>query len=342
MGLALFSSACLLLVSFGGISSAPVHPSIVTAPVSGATWSSGRDIGVNTGLISSVSCPSRFFCMASAGSSPDGSSRGSYAITYTNGVWSKGKRVTPASGSEAGLSTNPVSCSSASFCAAGFGGGYAYTYSTGTWSSGQKVGLGPYGFSSVSCPTATFCAATLSGGDAYMYDNGSWSQRQELGGALEDLTSVSCPSSSFCVAVGSQSENTYFNGVWSSETQIDPTFGDLLQSVSCPSSSFCIAVNNNGSAYTYADGTWSNGRTVDRRGHFESISCPTTGFCMAVDSLGAAFTYSNGTWSDRHQLERDDAGLNVVTCASATFCIASGREVFQFSVAKRHHRFRTT
>jgi hypothetical protein len=83
-------------------------------------------------------------------------------------------------------------------------------------------------------------------------------------------------------------------------------------------------------AYTYSDGSWSDGVSVESETELslKSVSCPSASFCAAVDSGGNAFTDINGVWSGPHQLTPTlplgELTLSSVSCPTATFCVAVG------------------
>lgn len=109
-----------------------------------------------------------------------------------------------------------------------------------------------------------------------------------------------------------------------------------LVSVSCSSASFCVALgigpSTGASASIYSHGTWGPSHPIDPHTYQDSISCPTSDFCLAVDSLpgispegyqgGYAFIYDAGTWSSLKRV--DPVSLGSVSCASVSFCVATG------------------
>jgi serine/threonine protein kinase len=111
---------------------------------------------------------------------------------------------------------------------------------------------------------------------------------------------------------------------WSGGRRIDTVAG--LASVSCASAQFCAAADSGGNALTYSGGSWSAPHPLSSKG-LSWVSCPTTGFCVATSNSSDLYTYSGGKWSAPTELfgvNGAPAHLTSVSCASATFCMATG------------------
>jgi serine/threonine protein kinase len=111
---------------------------------------------------------------------------------------------------------------------------------------------------------------------------------------------------------------------WSGGQRIDAADG--LTSVSCASSDFCAAADSGGNAFTYSDGKWSAPQRLSSDG-LSWVSCPAAGFCVATSNGSVLYTYSGGKWSPPTELFGDNgkpAHLTSVSCATTTFCMATG------------------
>jgi hypothetical protein len=191
---------------------------------------------------------------------------------------------------------------------------------TGTWTATE----GPANFgteSRVSCVSASQCVATGGNGyDGLLLTNsgGSWAAVQtpspaNLGSEGFGVDGVSCSSASQCVAVGSYEDTaeneeglllTDSGGSWTvAQAPLPANAADFgsgalsLSGVSCPSASQCVAVGG----YQTTDGD------LDR---------------------GLLLTDSGGSWTAAQAPVpanyADDAGLDGVSCLSASQCVAVG------------------
>ena len=111
---------------------------------------------------------------------------------------------------------------------------------------------------------------------------------------------------------------------WSAAHRIDAA--DNLTSVSCASSTFCAAGDATGNAFTYSGGSWSAPQHLSSNG-LSWMSCPAAGFCVATSNGSLLYTYSGGKWQAPTELFGQNgaaAHLTSVSCASTTFCMATG------------------
>ena len=209
---------------------------------SGGQWSSPTRLLSGTGAgkpaqLTSVSCASASFCLATGNT---------HGYAYSGGSWARGVAV------EHGTMLTSVSCASAQFCAAVDSGGNVYTYSGSSWSKPRPVST--VGLSWVSCPTAAFCLASGPGTALYAYSGGAWAASGPLAsadGGPVHLTSVSCATASFCLATGNQDGYTYSHGRWARGVVIEHG-KKKLTAISCASAGFCAAVDAGGNVYTYS------------------------------------------------------------------------------------------
>jgi hypothetical protein len=169
-------------------------------------------------------------------------------------------------------------------------------------------------FYGISCASTVGCLAVgaystetnggffPAGALAEWWDGHTWTLLTQPAGSVE-LTSVSCPGATSCVAVGwGTSDLTTFAAEWSgtSWTTLTTPSEGVLTGISCPSVTECIAV---GSDSLHFAGQWTGG----------------TGFTlMAMPSPGTTAVDPSGF------LGGGDYGLDGVSCASATACLAVG------------------
>lgn len=292
------------------------------AAAAASGWSRAVSADIDGSLLS-VSCPTSGFCAAvdNAGD----------AVLFQHGNW----------GAPAGINgtavLSSVSCLSSASCVAVSLNGSAFVYSGGSWSSTGDIDSGN-GIATVSCPSSTFCMAGDNAGNVLTYDGHSWSVPNAVD-SNATISAVSCTSSSFCVAVDNLGNAlVYSDGSWTSNRDIDGS--TPLNAVSCASASFCMATDATGNALQFDGTNWSNPSSVDAGNSINSVSCPVTGFCAAVagvgnDQGGDALTYSGGAWSPPARI--DTTGLDGVSCASASFCVAvdDGGQAFTYPASNQ-------
>ena len=225
-----------------------------------------------------------------------------------------------------------VSCTSATSCVAG-GSYFVSNYhaqafvsvlSGTTWTDTELAGAlnagGSAQITSVSCTSASFCVAggyykdSNSKYQAFVsvFNGTNWTCSEVAGvlnaGGSAQINSVSCTSASFCVAGGyygdSNGNPQAFVSVYNGTTWTDTKVAGALNiggyasiaSLSCTSATSCVA-----GGYYY----------------------PDSGYVQAFVSV-----YNGTTWTDTEvvgALSTDGfAGVNSVSCASASFCVAGG------------------
>lgn len=253
-----------------------------------------------------------------------GASSPSPAVSPLPQGWSGGQSV-----DNNGSYLTSVSCPTQNFCMAvdngGNSGTYAYAYSNGTWSNGTAVDSQSDGFIQVSCASADFCAA-ISTTEAYMYSEGSWTSDSFPGvdNTVQALTAVSCPLVGYCFATSNNDYYIYSNGKWGPGISLEQQ--NDLTSLSCATTTFCMAGDNAGNVYEYSGGSWSGPTQTGADEQIGGITCPTATFCMVIAPGNTVYIYADGSWSN-NQLYGADGGaanLNAISCASASFCVATG------------------
>jgi hypothetical protein len=238
-----------------------------------------------SGGLSTVSCSSATFCVASDG---EGN-----AFVYNGTEWSAPQRAT-----DNGLVS--LSCSSPSFCGALDSVGDALFYDGSSWSTPRAVTGASQGVS-ISCLSSSFCMAVDGGATgAFRYSGSSWASAGSLnvstpaGGSEPNVASaVSCSTQTTCAALDNFGEAfTWVGGKWSGAFQFDQDLMDGNDALSCPSASFCMVVDSDGIATSWNGTSWSPGARIDGvNSGLSDVSCPSAGRCVAVDGSGRVLTY---------------------------------------------------
>ena len=285
-------------------------------------WSGPTTVAGGTALLD-VSCPTPSACVAVDG---NGGSE-----TLKQGRWSAALPVTGA-GSSFDDAIVALSCSATSSCAAAVTNGDVPLYDGTTWSASSVVDREGH-LTGLSCPASRFCVTVDDTGEVLTY-NGTWSAPINVddGG---DLVSVSCTSPHFCLAVSEDSPaTTYrFDGAsWSSAAAPNPSTPrggsepNVLSWVSCATSEYCVALDDFGEAFIWNGRNWSGAVDFDKnlQDGSDAVSCSSLDFCMIVDDNGIAVALSDGALGLRTQLDSGAVGLNSVSCATTTRCVAVG------------------
>jgi len=184
--------------------------------------------------------------------------------------------------------------------------------------------------SSMSCSSSSFCMAVSTAGQVLVFQDGSWGPPVQLGdSATAGL--VSCAPGGFCVvtalgaSLGETLVFTYDAGAWSAPVTV-PDFD--ITDVSCASSSFCLAVDNGGDVLDYNGSSWTSPESIGASGNahpLADVSCVTSAFCAAVDTSGNLLTIDGtSVISDTPENVFPPNSPLSVSCASTTFCVATG------------------
>jgi hypothetical protein len=176
-----------------------------------------------------------------------------------------------------------------------------------------------------------------------------------------NLYGVTCTAPGACVAVGFYTQadgvsqgliETLRNGTWTPATAPSLPSGPgqvWLVAVSCATTTSCAAVGyisgREGLIETLANGAWhSSAAPVPRSAaglgpeQLSGVACPAAGACVAVGyvgtdqkSQGVIDTLANRTWTaataplpTNAASAGQSAGLSAVSCATASYCVASG------------------
>ncbi len=278
--------------------------------------------------VNSVSCASTTSCVA-GGYYTDSNGHQAFVSVYDGSTWTD-TEVAKALNVGGYASVISVSCASTTSCVAGgyysdSSGHQAFVsvYDGSTWTDTEvakalNVG-GDASVNSVSCASTTSCVAggsyVDSGGyfQAFVsvYDGSTWTDTEVAKalnvGAAAEVNSVSCVSSTFCVAGGIYEDagtiqafvSVYDGSTWT-DTEVAKALnvggGANVNSVSCASTTSCVA----GGYYT---GSSSHAQA------FVSV-------------------YDGSTWTDTEVAGALNvgvsAGVNSVSCASTTSCVAGG------------------
>jgi hypothetical protein len=245
-----------------------------------------------------------------------------------------------------------VSCTSTSFCLAiGISqpddadaqAGNAFTFNGTSWSGPTQIEANVGDNLSVSCASSDFCAVVDGNGNAITFNGSTFSAPMSLNsrfsGASAEGTpnfTVSCPTNGFCMAIDSRDYYTYDGTGWASGQSLPiPDFSAGNYDISCADSSFCAAVNQNGTAITLKDGTWSSPTLIDQTMQSEfsdnafgemTVSCPSASFCAAIDSAGNDSIYNGSTWTTAAPTGDTGGALHDLSCPSTSFCAAVDSE----------------
>ncbi|MTD15162.1 hypothetical protein GIS00_14560 [Nakamurella sp. YIM 132087] len=184
----------------------------------------------------------------------------------------------------------------------------------------------------VDCFEVDRCVAVGNSG-AWIFDGAEWSEKVRISG-LGTAFSVSCTGPTFCVAITDTGFTMFDGETWSAPEVIDPAGG--ITSVSCVSEHWCMAttsraidqLNSVGEVLVFDGQVWSTATTISPSGGIWEVSCATQTFCAAVGSLrdtprtlSGFVAYFDGTdWTTPAMVTPDGAGLERVSCTSATFC----------------------
>lgn len=289
---------------------------------------------------SSISCPTRRFCVAIGGGHPE-----SYqTTTMTAGLtWTTPVTVT-VDDSQGGVDGS-LSCSSTRFCASINGNGFAITYQAGVWRRSESLSPAPslpFYDHHTSCPNDTFCVSVGTDGDTYLYRDGTWRTAAPVTFPrpppyLNLVTDVSCPTADSCTAVDALGDAYRFDGsAWSGPVPADPSPSSPEGSdhrVSCPTAAMCVAIAADGSWSRYDGRNWSPPSRLETIDHPatqgpDSLSCATIRFCAVVDDSGNAFVYNGKTWSAPIQPPSQPGqtyptAFVSISCPTAAFCVAT-------------------
>jgi len=283
--------------------------------------------------IYSLSCVSSTFCVAT-GSLYDGNSK-AYVAVYNGSTWTKqdiANNLSPVNVSQ-GFS---VSCASTTFCVET---GYFYNslnqnmayismFNGSSWAT-QQVQVGLQGsVTNVSCVSSTFCVAAGYTGTypyqafttKYTGQGSTWTATniaQFSGVTTSYVNTLNCFSTTLCVVGGWTSVSgvpdayaSVFNGTTWADSQLTSSLrvgsaGDAVTSASCISGSFCVAV-----------GYYSS----DVNGHTQGFASIYNGSNWTSTQVGGDLSVSTNYFS-----MGSGPGLYSVSCATSTFCAASGQ-----------------
>jgi hypothetical protein len=284
--------------------------------------------GATGGSFGHVTCTSLTYCLAAGFYRDSGGTQFPLADSWNGKTWAPVQLPGPAGGASG---AHGVSCLSARSCvvvgaytgSGGFGNALADIWNGRTWK--QTRPPAPRGafissLSAVSCTSATFCVADglyfnkAGGGVLIDWWNGkTWSRMQGLapkGTTDSYLNAVSCVSAKACFAVGAaatakglRSVAEWWNGQhWALTTVPWPngTTNPGLTGVSCVAANRCVAAGISG---------------------FNTMGIGDTG-------RAAAFTWNGKAWAATAvgaPSRGNASSFNVVTCRTATFCVAVGQ-----------------
>lgn len=300
----------------------------------GSAWTAPQQVD-GTNSMTAIACPTSTFCVAT-------DAAGNYVI-MNNGVWGS---------PTAFAATNSpvmqgVSCSSSSFClAVGRTANFSpvdYYFDNGVWYP-DTVTFSPSdtsAFNAVSCSSTLVCLATDLGGGVTTFtftpsptpslNHASSPTPIDPSSAEYVGDSISCVSATSCVVGSRTNQISVLNGsVWTTTTNFLAGANGVL--VSCVQST-CVANDSLGQGVSASApfSTWSTVGQLNMLSQIDGLSCFTaaTGVaCLAVDNDGFSVSLTLGangvpTYTPAVASFDPPHTLTSVSCASATYCIAS-------------------
>ena len=273
-------------------------------------------------VLASISCPSATFCMAVGAGSAAKATDQLAAERWDGARWRRLPVAQPPGVTLPGLQA--VACPSSTECVA-----------VGSGTKGR-----PTPTSHLILVAETWTAAT------------GWTTSQPVqpGGSFGEFNGISCPTTSRCYAAGDIVDSTgqalplverWTAGTWARETLRMPAGASnpSLDAIACPSVGQCAATGGYATSASTSAGlieqlsgaTWTASTAPGSTdGELYGVSCPTTAACEAVGSTPSgslAEHWAGGRWLPAVPAVPENtfnAGLNGVSCASATHCVAIG------------------
>lgn len=282
------------------------------------------------GRIDAVSCPAVSFCAAVT---LDGDVLTSSHPAGKLSAW----KVTDADGS---VPLTSLSCPSARFCiAADSASRFVYSADPAGGASRWHAETEPFGGSltALTCTSAAFCLSLFGAGSNGGEADLAWSTNPAGGPSQWSMTSlrqyspaaISCASSSFCAISGTagyvltSSDPASSTPTW---TPADIDGYTELEDIDCRTTSLCVAADTDGHLFTSTDPTGGPGRWHSSGITASSITCPTTTFCAALGSAGLEVSDNPAGGASAWQQVSAPSGLNLLSCPSASLCVASGSD----------------
>lgn len=287
-----------------------------------------------------VSCPTRRFCMAI------GTTNKTYR--WNGRSWRHAGSITTELGAAA-----DVSCASPTLCVATADMGIF------TWTGGTTWRQFSHGGGAVSCPTAKDCVVVTVRGVTWT-GNGRWHKVGRVDpadhntGVYHDL---SCATANYCLIGGGTNVWRFDGTAWHQTlpTQTDaPRTG--IGAVSCAARGFCMVIDDANRAFPLKNGHWRNPHLLNpvrlyppppppgsgeqddeqARNAVTGLACATRRSCDALEGNGRTFSYNGRHWTDRGIVDRAHFGTAYsVSCPVRKFCqVANVGDVLHFDGKK--------
>ena len=318
----------VIATGIGLVAALGAPPPASTPGAAAATWSivSGPSAVIDSGDITSASCPSAATCTAVGSSINSSGTQVALIEAWKSSRWTIQSSPAPPGAQRSSLSG--VSCASATAC----------------------IAVGTY-------VTSAFIDVTL----AEAWNGSNWaiqSTPNPSGAPDSSLAAVSCTSTTACTAVGNYVSSSgteltlaeaWDGSGWTIQSTPDPSAAQSssLLGVSCPSAGACSAVgwssSSDGTELTFAEvqiGTgWTLQATPNPAGSvgssLSSVSCVAPTVCTAVgrstDGTGGQLTLAEAwdgtTWAlqtPKDPVGAQDNQLSGVSCVQAASCYAVG------------------
>ncbi len=193
----------------------------------------------------------------------------------------------------------------------------------GFWSDSVSDTLAPGDDAFVSCTSANTCAAvdtytdsaTAAGPTAT-----SWTSGPTLGSGGFDAVSCAPDADEYdCVLADGTGHVVVIDG--RSVSAPEDVDGDVaLTTIACPSAAACLAGDANGNVITIPASASASSHALDPSSGIAAIACPSTSFC---DALAYDYTYNGSSWSSATSIDAATNGPDALSCASASFCVAT-------------------
>ena len=274
--------------------------------------------------LDAISCLSSSFCVTA-------SSKGEvYVANTTLKIESSEWIKTDVDGTRA---LQGIACVSSSSCVAVDAAGNAIKLAIsaeGTATATTTNIDGSNSITAITCTSPTTCVAVDNQGKVLIsFNNGeTWSLGKQMG---DSLTAVSCSTQSLCVATDTAGVVQAFNPSAEIATEL-VDLGNSLNAISCRAgSTTCVAADSKGKAFYASNATGSSKATWQSwsgplASSAAAVECTETSTCLMATNGELYYSTSlGGSWTVAY---KPTYGVDAVSCASASFCVAGQSEGF--------------
>ena len=239
-------------------------------------------------------------------------------------------------------SSTALSCPTAKWCASAndLGSVFVSTSPTkGSWTSQRIEWTSP--IRSIACQPGGQCLAADRGGDVIWRTGltGQWTSRSITSSAI---IATSCPSTQLCIVATMSnailwSTNPFTsNPTW--QTTLFPSTVGFV-SLSCASTTLCVGIDEDDNAWTSTSPastspSWTSSLLNSQESSpISALDCVAPSSCVASDFSGVILTSTNPakTLSWTRSAATTSAGIESISCSSATWCMAGGSDGMVFT-----------